>query len=114
MIRAVGQFVGGRSDVGRRDLAKRLGISYHQLDYVLSKYRRLPKPKGKKKVAKSKKPKLAQVAIVDDPVSEVRPAGRAVELVLASGIRVSVGSTDQVVDLLETLERRSGRIRTAS
>lgn len=109
LIRAVGQFTDAHGEIARRDLAKRLGVLYHQLDYVLSKYRKLPKKKPVRT-----KPKLAPVQIVDEGAPVANRGGPRgpgpVEFVLESGIRVSVSSTDQVLDLLESLERRGRRV----
>jgi hypothetical protein len=117
LIRAVGQCVGRYGKIDRREAARGLGISYHQLDYVLSKYRKLPKlkPKRAATIAAGKKLKLAPVQIVDETPSEAPEQRRKgpVELVLENGMRVSVSSTDQVVDLLEQLQRRTRRLGAA-
>jgi hypothetical protein len=116
LLVAIGKFVEQNPDLNRAQAAEMLGMKSFQLDYVMAKVRKLSKSKARK-AAKPKKLKLARVRIVGESAEKSQTAvgtTGSVELVLESGIRVAVKSTDQVVDLLEELERRSKRLRAAS
>lgn len=112
IIYAIGQLVDETDkEMSREHAARLLGIEYHQLDYAISKYRKLLKFRPKNKAAP--KPKLAQVKVIDDePATASQIQTRSVgslELVLESGIRVAVNGAEQAAELLERLDRQRGR-----
>lgn len=107
LLRSIGRFVERMKFESRDEAARTLGISLSKFDYVVKCYRKLLRTE-KKPARGGKRLKLARIKIVDEPVpaKSSRPEPRPVELVLESGVRVSVASADAAIDLLDRLEQR--------
>ena len=112
LLRAVGRFLDQVKFGSHGEAAQVLGIKVSQLRHLVSSYRQQVGAEGVGR-HRRRKLRLARVKIIDESARGSRFESGPVEVVLESGVRVSVGSTDAVIDLLERLEQR-GRLKAAS
>jgi hypothetical protein len=114
LLLKIGQFLERMNFGSRREASQTLGISSSQVRHLELCYRKLRR--SKKKVTRRRPERrltLAPVRIVEEPVKSRPEEPRGLELMLEGGVRVSVGSPEAAIDLLERLEQRK-RFRSAS
>jgi hypothetical protein len=107
LLLAVGEFVDGAGFENRDEAARALGIEPYQLYHLTVNYQRLLRSRRRAPLpARRRKFKLARVKIVEEPVERTAISPKPIELILASGVRVSMGSADEAIELLDRLDQR--------
>lgn len=113
LLRSIGRFLDRMKFESREEAARTLGIQPSKLDYVIHTYRKLPREQKGAGIRSGKKLKLARVKIVDEAANDTGTPGGPIELMLESGVKVSVASAEAAIDLLDLLEQRS-KLKAAS
>lgn len=113
LLRSIGRFLDRMKFKSREEAARALGIQPSKLDYVIHTYRKLPRVQKGARTRGGKRLKLARVKIVDEPASGTSTRDGPIELVLESGVKVSVASAEAAIDLLDRLEQRN-KLKAAS
>jgi hypothetical protein len=115
LLSSIGRFIERMKFVSREEGSRALGIKPSQFDYLVLSYRKLLRASKNAAARSGKKLGLTPVKVADEAAApgSAGSTSRPVELVLESGVRVTVESADAAIELLDRLEQRK-RLKAAS